>query len=267
MNSRCKSWLSRLFTLGLTGLLFALPMDTRAGEIDFVESYALAADRAQVLKQLIPGTENYYYYNCLYLIQTEQLDKCADLARIWRERLGETPLWRQIQHRHTFLSYRKAPRPSLDYLIKHLGLNFDQQRQVPGAKTTLPTTLDTKAISRDTLRQQFITPQPHVDLAEEQALRWLAAEKLSPEQRHSLLNRLQRPDLPNLVELILADLDFQNSGGFGSDSGRRSSSNSTGSCPAPPAFCQGLTPTSRMTSRSWASTSTGWSRSSGRLTR
>ncbi len=211
-------WMIRFFGLGLAGWAQAFPISACGGEIDFVETYALAGDRAQALKQLIPGTENYYYYNSLHLLQTEQLDKCAELSKMWRERLGETPLWRQIQHRHTLLSYRKAPRQSLDYLIKHLGLTYDQQRQVPGAKTTLPTALDLNAISRETLRQRDIAPHANVDQAEDTALRWLASEpaRLSNEQRRSLLGRLQRPDLPNLVDLIVADLDAPNSGGFGS---------------------------------------------------
>ena len=68
------SFIFRSIGLGLTGLALLMPARGMGGEIDFVESYALAADRSQVLKQLIPGTENYYYYNCLYLLQTEQLD-------------------------------------------------------------------------------------------------------------------------------------------------------------------------------------------------
>ena len=211
------SFIFRSIGLGLTGLALLMPARGMGGEIDFVESYALAADRSQVLKQLIPGTENYYYYNCLYLLQTEQLDKCGELSNVWRERLGETGLWRQIQHRQMLLGYRKAPRQSLDYLIRHLGLVYDQQRQVPGAKTTLPVTLDGKEISREVLRKKHISPQPNVDQAEDIALRWLAVEKeLSNEQRRSLLTRLQRPDLGNLVDLIVADLDAPHSGGFGS---------------------------------------------------
>ncbi len=33
------------------------------GEIGYVEEFALAKDRAEALKQLIPGTDDYYYYH------------------------------------------------------------------------------------------------------------------------------------------------------------------------------------------------------------
>ena len=35
-----------------------------AGEIDYVEDFALAPDRTVPLQQLIPGTEEYYFYHC-----------------------------------------------------------------------------------------------------------------------------------------------------------------------------------------------------------
>ena len=45
-----------------------------AGEIEFVETFALAPDRDAALKQLIPGTEDYYYWNALHLLNTEQFE-------------------------------------------------------------------------------------------------------------------------------------------------------------------------------------------------
>ena len=41
-------------------------MDIRSkkkGVIDFIEDFALAEDRTIPLKQLIPGTEDFYYYH------------------------------------------------------------------------------------------------------------------------------------------------------------------------------------------------------------
>ena len=47
------------------------------------------------------------------------------------------------------------------------------------------------------------------------AIDWLIAIKLTPDQRRSLLAVLTRPDYPNLVKLIVDDLNYVNSGGFG----------------------------------------------------
>ena len=37
-----------------------------ANTIGYVEKFALAKDRGEALKQLIPGTREYYYYHALY---------------------------------------------------------------------------------------------------------------------------------------------------------------------------------------------------------
>ena len=59
MGALAMSWLSKGF----------------GGEIDFVEDFALATDRAAVLKQLVPGTEDFSYYHALHYLQPEQFEK------------------------------------------------------------------------------------------------------------------------------------------------------------------------------------------------
>ena len=50
----------------------------RAGEIGFVEDFALAEDREAVLARLVPGTEESFYFHALHL-QTHRRVK----ARSW----------------------------------------------------------------------------------------------------------------------------------------------------------------------------------------
>src|SRR5439155_17994126 len=59
-------------------------------EISFDEKFALAQDRKQVLQQLIPGTEDYYYYHCLYLEQQGQRDEGRKFLETWVQRHGWT---------------------------------------------------------------------------------------------------------------------------------------------------------------------------------
>src|SRR6266481_2961811 len=59
-----------------------------AGEVGFVEDFALSRDRAAALRQLIPGTEDYYYYHALHYLHAEQFDKADALVRPWVERYG-----------------------------------------------------------------------------------------------------------------------------------------------------------------------------------
>src|SRR3954464_12485602 len=108
-----------------------------AGEVGFVEDFALAKDRGTALRQLIPGTEDYYYYHCLHLLNTAQLDKLDALTRPWVERPGHTARVTAVQVRLPLLSYDKHPRASLNFLVAHLGLRFDHQKEVVGAAPNL----------------------------------------------------------------------------------------------------------------------------------
>ena len=188
-----------------------------AAEVGPVEAFALAKDRAEFLKTLIPGTEPYYFYHCLHLLQTEQLDQCLEMTKAWKTRHGQTPLLTEIQLRHAFGGYGKNPRGTVDYLTRHLGVRHDHQRVIPGSVPDLPTALDPKKIDQTALTDALLARvDSGVELFEDSALERLATGKLTPRQRRNLLSRLGNPDLPNLVALVAEDLGTKDSGGFGS---------------------------------------------------
>ena len=187
-----------------------------AGEIDYVEDFALAPDRAVPLQQLIPGTEDYYFYHCLHYQNTEQYDKVEQLLQDWIKRHNYTPRVREILNRQALLTYAANPQKSLDYLRQQLNLQFNHQREQLDAKPNLPTQLDAKLIGRPVLTERAMRQYQNLQGFEDAALDWLVAVELKPELRRHLLQRLQRPDYPNLPKLVVEDLIHPNSGGFGS---------------------------------------------------
>src|SRR3984893_16230349 len=114
----------------------------RAGEVGYVEHFALARDRAASLRQLIPGTEDYYYYHCLHFLNTEQFEKAEELTKPWLQRFGQTPRCTDIQTRYDLLTYDRNPERTLTYLRNHLGMQYNHQKAIPGASPNLPTALD-----------------------------------------------------------------------------------------------------------------------------
>ena len=134
-----------------------------AGDIDFVEDFALAKDRAVSLRQLIPGTEDYYYYHCLHYLNTEQFEKAEEFTKPWLQRFGQTPRLTEIQTRHALLTYSRNPERSLTYLRNHLNLRFDHQREIGGAAPNLPTAVDSKLIARETLRAFSLAQWQNLD--------------------------------------------------------------------------------------------------------
>src|SRR5438309_10606925 len=115
------------------GAIFLVSLAASAAEVGYVEDFALARDRAASLRQLIPGTEDYYYYHCLHFLNTEQYEKLDEFTKPWLGRLGQTARLTEIQTRQALLTYDRNPERSLQYLRNRLGLRFDHQRVVPGA--------------------------------------------------------------------------------------------------------------------------------------
>ncbi|MFM7149665.1 MAG: hypothetical protein ACKO23_07470, partial [Gemmataceae bacterium] len=192
------------------------PADAEGGDIGFIEDFALARDRSEALKQLIPGTEDYYYYFCLHYLNSGQYAKAEQLTKPWLERFGQTQRLVEIQTRHALLAYEKDPKRTLAYLKDRLGLRFDHQKEILGAAPNLPTALDPKRIARATLLADSLRRWNNLDNFEDSAFDWLSSEDLKWERRRNLLQRLQRPDVPDLVSLIVEDLKAPHAPEFGS---------------------------------------------------
>ena len=139
---------------GENGILSSKNLE--AQEIGFLEDFALAKDREKVLKQLVPGTEKYYYFHALHYQNTQQLDKVDELMVPWLKRLGETATYKQIRNRQSLLKYSDDPQATLAYLKKQLGLSFAHQRTIPDAQRELPTKLDPELYSIETLLEQAL---------------------------------------------------------------------------------------------------------------
>ncbi len=185
-------------------------------DIGFSEKFALADDRTEALKQLVPGTEEYYYYYALHYQNTDQLNKVDELLQPWIKRFGETQQVKLIRNRQAFLKYNDNPQLTFDFLASELKLNFDHQRRIPRTQRDLPTKLDPAIISADRLIKSAMNQNRNTDGFEESGLSLLTGDQLDNVRRRHLLSRLSYPDFPNLVELVVQDLRERDSGGFGS---------------------------------------------------
>jgi hypothetical protein len=187
-----------------------------AQEIGFSETFALSADRSVALEQLIPGTEEHYYYTCLHYQATSQLDQVPALVQAWIKRHGRTERCIEIQHRQALLIYAQDHPGALDYLRRELGLNFNHQRQEVSSRPDLPTSLDQNRISWDAFLAQAFAGNSTTDGVEDRGLDVLLSRQLDASRRRSLLSRLTYPDFPGLAELVVADIKVPNHSGFGS---------------------------------------------------
>ena len=190
-----------------------------ADEIGYVETFVLAEDRADALQQLVPGTEEYYFYHALHFQNTGQADELSDILDKWRRRVKSSGLRDLIERRERLLAYDNDPQATLEWLRKELGIHFGHQRdQAAGQKPNLPTQLDPKVISREAFIARATAHQNNLSGFHDSALDWLLREggvELTSGRRRALLSRLDRPDYEKLVEHIVADLRTKESRGFG----------------------------------------------------
>jgi hypothetical protein len=202
-------------------LLFSLLLPLAAfaeNEIGFIERFALAADREKALGELVPGSEEYYFFHALHYQNVRDTAKLNNLLNEWRQRTpDEIEARRVILNREAILGYEKDPQGTLKYLIERLGIRHDHQRQVPDAKPDLPTSLDPAKISREVFLQDALSNDRSLQSLSQDALAALIRDQvpLTPDQRRSVLQKLQRPDVPNLVAALNADFKAEPFIGFG----------------------------------------------------
>ncbi len=185
--------------------------------IGFEETFALAKDRKAAIAQLIPGTADFYYYSCLERQHAGKLEDVPPLLETWIERHGRTRRVEEIENRQALLSFARDPGKTYAFLIRRLGLEFNHERKLPGARPDLPTHLDGAALSTAALTRRALEKHKN-SLAgfRASALRGLATTRLGPVLLRDLLSRLRRPDVPNLPSLVVRDLEAKRSRGFGS---------------------------------------------------
>ena len=207
------------FATAAVAASIAYPLALHAGnEIGFIERFALAADREKALGELVPGSEDYYFYHCLHYQSSRNPAKFNEFMEQWRKRFpDENARRRIIENRQALLDYDATPQQTLDYLKRHLGVTHHHQQEVRDQKPNLPSTLEPKLVSRDVFEREALTHDQALGGLTQNALEILVRNKaaLTPQQRRALLSKLLRPDVPNLPELVIADLKTPESRGFG----------------------------------------------------
>jgi hypothetical protein len=201
-------------------LALLLPLAALADhEIGFIERFALAADREKALGELVPASEESYFFHALHYQNTRDTARLNEILNQWRERVPqENEARRIIENREAILSYERDPQATLKYLTERLGIRHDHQQEVRDQKPDLPTQLDPSKISREVFLKDALNNDRSLQSLSQDALAALIRDQvpLSPDQRHSVLSRLQRPDVPNLVQALNADLQADKARSFGS---------------------------------------------------
>ena len=186
-------------------------------EIGFIEKFALAPDREAVLGQLIPGSEDYYFFHALHYQSSRQAARLAAIMDAWAKRYPDSDRRRIIENRAALLGYDANPQATLKFLRERLNLELNHEPELRDQPPDLPTALDDTLINRDAFQAEALSAGDDLNPFSDAALEALVRNKveLNPAQRRALLGKLKRPDLPGVLDLIETDLKIKESRGFG----------------------------------------------------
>ena len=180
----------------------------RAQQLDWLEQYALASDRAAVLSELIPGTEEHFYFYCLHYQVTGQLEKAEALLAKWKSStFAFSESQYGIEDRQRLLTYGQSPDRTIEHLRKRLNLQFDHPGPAKVGQQFFPAEFDNQTIAQislvDSTSLNELTHQGLRNVAE----RVLSDElTLDPDRFANLLNRVDGPWMTNLDKLVIKEL-------------------------------------------------------------
>ena len=187
-----------------------------AAPLGFLEKFAIAENREDILKELIPGTREYYYYHALHAQNQGNAQELKRIIGLWVKRYGHSNQVKEIQNRQALLDFEKDPENTYSHLKKELRPNFNHSRLIEGRKPAHPTKLDPTAISYDNYLNQAFRQYRNVQGVSDRGLETLDHDDLNADRLRHFLSRLQRPDVPNLPAFVDKDLKAKLSRGFGS---------------------------------------------------
>ena len=201
----------------LTMLLFwgMGPMVARAQQIGFVEKFALANDRTVPLRDLIPGSEDYFYYHCLHLQNEGKIPEAEAVLQQWSTAIPLTEKFQRMQTRQRLLAYDLDPDATLQYLRSELGLMLEHAAPQTDRVKDLASTLDPSLLDSKRLIDQAIAADPSLNGLLDRGLMQILQRKMSIEQLRLLLQRTRRVDVKGIVGLIVKELQSKESRGWG----------------------------------------------------
>ena len=182
-----------------------------AEPISWMEGFALALDREAKLSELIPGSDDYYFYCCLHYQTTGQLERSETTIRDWlAEHKGkETPSITAMIDRQRLLTYRDSPQRTIDHLVRRLGIRLDHAPPATKNERRFPSELDQALLSSERIvndalrRNETLKPLAIQYLAE----RFRKDETAGlPINLTDLLQRVGGPYVDSLDELVIKEL-------------------------------------------------------------
>ncbi len=210
-----KATMSRFTWALLMAVTFPFAGSLRAQPLDWIERYALSTNRDAVLAELIPGSEEHYFYHCLNHQVSGQIEKAEALLAQWKadERARHSGYLQGIEDRQRLLTYTRLPDQSINYFRNRLNIELDHPAPTTAGQQLHPAVLDNAPLEN----RQLIEQVDQSDLTRT-GMRFLAARVLGGDvvldrdRLAGLLNRIDGPWMTDLGKLVSKELQGWNPG-------------------------------------------------------
>ena len=182
-----------------------------AEPIGLMEKYALASDREAVLAELIPGSEDYFFFHCLHCQNTGELDRAEAILKDWlaHHKGREHARLSAMTDRQRLLTYGQTPERTIDHLIKRLGVKLDHTPPAIPGQRRYESQLNDDLLDLDRLVQEALKRN---DSLKPSGLDRIAQLFRAGQDANiaiklrDFLDRLHRPTLDGLDDLVIREL-------------------------------------------------------------
>lgn len=183
-----------------------------------LEKFVYAENRQAALKNFNPGSPEWYFYSCIELQLAGQFDEVDKLLSKW-EKEPASDQRQIILHRQLLLNAKADPDALFKYLEEHFAFNFTATRIEPvnSDNRQYPSVLPKSKLTTNFWNDQFLTEislkKPHL-----LSQAWLREATIAPQdtkRRDLILNYLETPSRPDLLDLIIADFQSDPKRTFG----------------------------------------------------
>ncbi len=183
----------------------------RGEPIGWVERFALADDREAVLSELIPGTDDHYFYHVLHYQTIGDVERAESVLADWlQEKNGQsTPMIRAMTDRQRLLTYGATPERTVEHLVRRLGIRLRHPAPAATGERRRPSELDGDRLTTERLVVEGIRVGDQLRPA---GLRFLGARFVAGETAGlpitlaELLDRVDGPYLDDADRLVIAEL-------------------------------------------------------------
>lgn len=193
-----------------------IPTTVTATPIGLMERFALAEDREAILAELIPGSDDFFFYHCLHYQNTLQLDRAEAALKEWSaSRKGVmTALMHSMTDRQRLLTYDQSPKQTTDYFVKRLGIPLHHAPPAKKGTRRYSSELGDNFISPQQLTKDSLRDNVRLSpIGMQIAADWYASGQTNQTRvsLHDFLKRVNGSYLTGLDQLVIAELKSRRS--------------------------------------------------------